>query len=788
MNEHPLGSQPTTNQTVAGTPAGNKPAAPNNHANQTDRNQQGAQTRAPQKAKIPQQHPAPQARPQAARPHGSHAAPRPKTARAHAKPGSAPTADEKPRAGKSRYLPALDGIRALAVVAVVLYHLNLTWIQGGLLGVTMFFVISGYIITRLLLNEFEQSGRIDLKSFWIRRARRLLPAIGVLMVVTIVLCTFFNHVMLTKMRPDILPSLFFVNNWWQIAQNVSYFDALGDPSPLTHFWSLAIEEQFYLIWPPLLLGLLSTHVKKPTVRRIVLGLSAVSALAMTLLYNPAVDPSRIYYGTDTRVFSLLLGVWLAFIPPRDMSPARLVRALGLDALAGGVKTTTGDAAIKAAANDPAGGDTDDDGRAPESPAAARGAIALTSIDLVGFIGLAGLLALFMLSNGYSAFQYRGGMLLCSVFTMMLIAACVQDDGLLVRLFSLKPFVWIGKRSYSIYLWHYPLLLLMNPVADIRQTPWWMTAIQLAVVVAVAECSYRFIETPFRHGALGTCIRRVRQGEEPLQMIQRHIVPFGIAGVTLLFAVGGLVFVPNTSALSEEGAALLEGNGGGEPSEPSDNGDAAASDGEVETDKDGFPAGAYDVLMIGDSVSLRTIPNFEQTFPHGHIDAAKNRQFTTGVDLASQYIAGNQAGKIVVIALGTNGLVTDENTDQMMSLLGDKRVVVFMTTRSPQPWVGPTNEAIARAAERYANVRIIDWYGFSEGRNDLFDGDGTHLSSDGAEQFIQLVYDTVRPDLPLHAEDHPEQQVIERANELAGSATSSIAAAAKAGAGQEPAKN
>lgn len=753
MNEHPLGSQPTTNQ-----PAANGPAKPT------------------------------QPRPQQ-RPHGSHAAPRPKTARTHAKPGSAPTADEKPRAGKSRYLPALDGIRALAVVAVVLYHLNLTWIQGGLLGVTMFFVISGYIITRLLLNEFEQSGRIDLKSFWIRRARRLLPAIGVLMVVTIVLCTFFNHVMLTKMRPDILPSLFFVNNWWQIAQNVSYFDALGDPSPLTHFWSLAIEEQFYLIWPPLLLGLLSTHVKKPTIRRIVLGLAAASALAMTLMYNPAVDPSRIYYGTDTRVFSLLLGVWLAFIPPRDMSPARLMRALGLDALLNKVRAnahaSTGKTAVEAAASGAANGAVDGGGDS-STPDAARGA--LTSIDLVGFIGLAGLLALFMLSNGYSAFQYRGGMLLCSVFTMMLIAACVQEGGLLVRFFSLKPFVWIGKRSYSIYLWHYPLLLLMNPVADIRQTPWWMTAIQLAVVAAVAECSYRFIETPFRHGALGKCIRRVRQGEEPLQMIQRHIVPFGIAGVTLLFAIGGLVFVPNTSALSEEGAALLEGNAGGEPSEPSANGDAVADDGEVETDKDGFPAGAYDVLMIGDSVSLRTIPNFEQTFPHGHIDAAKNRQFTTGVDLASQYIAGNQAGKIVVIALGTNGLVTDENIDQMMSLLGDKRVVVFMTTRSPQPWVGPTNEAIARAAERYANVRIIDWYGFSEGRNDLFDGDGTHLSSDGAAQFIQLVYDTVRPDLPLHAEDHPEQQVIERANELAGSATSSIAAAAKAGAGQEPAKN
>lgn len=792
MNEQHLAPQPATDQPATGTPAENERVAPDNHMSQSDRSQQDAREQAPQQARRAQQQPAPQARPRAARPHGSHAAPRPKSARAHAKPGPTPAANEKPRAAKSRYLPALDGIRALAVIAVVLYHLNLTWIQGGLLGVTMFFVISGYIITRLLLNEFEQNGRIDLKSFWIRRARRLLPAIVVLMVVTIVLCTFFNHVMLTKMRPDILPSLFFVNNWWQIAQNVSYFDALGDPSPLTHFWSLAIEEQFYLIWPPLLLGLLSTHVKKPTVRRIVLGLAAASALAMALLYNPAVDPSRIYYGTDTRVFSLLLGVWLAFIPPRDMSPKRMAGALGLDVLAGKARAKMDAASGKPAPETAAGGaanNADDNGdRNSDTPAAARGTIALTSVDLVGFIGLAGLLALFTLSNGYSAFQYRGGMLLCSIFTMMLIGACVQDDGLLVRLFSLKPFVWIGKRSYSIYLWHYPLLLLMNPVADIRQTPWWMTAIQLAVVVAVAECSYRFIETPFRHGALGAFFRRVRQGEEPLQIAQKHIVPFGVASVTLLLALGGLVFVPNTSALSEEGAALLEGDAGKDNGKPiADTGDATDK-GEVETDKDGFPAGAYDVLMIGDSVSLRTIPNFEQTFPHGHIDAAKNRQFTTGVDLASQYIAGNQAGKIVVIALGTNGLVTDENIDQMMNLLGDMRVVVFMTTRSPQPWVGPTNEAIARAAQRYPNVRIIDWYAFSEGRNDLFDGDGTHLSSDGAAQFIQLVYDAVRPDLPLHAEDHPEQQVIEKANQLANTATSSIANAARAGAEQEPAKN
>ena len=207
---------------------------------------------------------------------------------------SSATYQQAPARPKSRYIPALDGLRTLAVVAVVLYHLNLTWAQGGLLGVTIFFVLSGYLITRLLLNEVAKTGRIDLKSFWIRRIRRLVPAVVTVVFVTCALCTIFNHVMLTKMRPDILPSLLFFNNWWQIAQNVSYFNALGDPSPLTHFWSLAIEEQFYLIWPPLLFAMVSMHVSKPNTRRVVLGLSAVSALAMMVLYNPAADPSRVY--------------------------------------------------------------------------------------------------------------------------------------------------------------------------------------------------------------------------------------------------------------------------------------------------------------------------------------------------------------------------------------------------------------------------------------------------------------------------------------------------------------
>lgn len=662
----------------------------------------------------------------------SHAASAPHAAaKLHASGGAHTGAAAESHASGGRYIPALDGIRTLAVAAVVLYHLNPALIPGGMQGVTVFFVLSGFLITHLLLVEHASTGRIDLKGFWQRRLRRLVPAILVVIVVTAALCTGLNHVMLTKMRGDIIPSALFFNNWWQIANQQSYFSAVGDPSPLTHFWSLAIEMQFYLVWPIALMIALRHRVPARRMRRGALVLAAISAAEMALLYSPALDPSRVYYGTDTRVCSLLLGAWLAFIPHARLD----------EVVRGGIKRVLG--------------------REISAP-----------LDVVGGVGLAGLVLLALCTNGYSAFPYRGGIVLASLCAAMLVAACMQPHGLLARIFAWEPLVWLGKRSYGIYLWHYPLLLLMNPASDVSIKPWWVYLAQVAVVVAVAELSYRVIETPCRHGAIERLVRRVAHDRGSLGgWAKRHSIVLGCAALTMLVAAGGLIFVPATSALSDEGAALLQGNGtdananapgapGGAPSGGASSNTNASDPNDAETGDARMPDGAFDITMIGDSVSLRAVDAFAQTFPHGHIDAAVSRQFSAGVEAYRALIDADQAGRVAVFALGTNGPISPQDLDALIDLAGPKRVLVFVTNRAARPWCEPNNQLLAQAAKDHDNVKLVDWFAVSAGRNELFDGDGIHLSEEGVAEYIRLINDAVRAYLPFHPEDaHDERLVV-----------------------------
>lgn len=617
----------------------------------------------------------------------THASERAQTPSANRKRDAQPAPKKK-----SRYIPALDGLRALAVLGVIAYHMGMAWAPGGLLGVTVFFVLSGYLITSLLLIEWDNTGTINLPQFWLRRIKRLFPAIAFVIICVAALTTIFDHSLLTKLREDMWAALCWVTNWWYILRDVSYFDALGAPSPVTHFWSLAIEEQFYVVWPVVLILAHKFGVKRSHMRNATLVLVLASALEMALLFNPDADPSRVYYGTDTRAFSLLIGAWLAFVWPSNQLGANNEVQL--------------DRNVRIA------------------------------LDAVGGIALIGLIAMMGCIEGTSAIMYRGGILLASIITMVIIAVIVHPSSILGKVFSAKPLVWIGLRSYGIYLWHYPLLLLMNPRSNIAGTPWWMYLVELAVMFACAAFSYKFVEDPIRHGSIGTFVSRVRSGEVYLaDWLRDHAIPTVAAAAVTLVCVGGLIFVPNTSAL--EGGDLLKDESAHVAGVPAAN-DAATAE-----------KAKLDVLMIGDSVSVRAIPNFTETFPYGAIDAAVNRQLTVGEDVYRSYAEQGIVGDIVVFALGTNGQVTDEQLDDLLGEVGTDKHVFFVNTRSPQTWMAETNAALERAADRYDNVQVIDWYSASAPHGDWFDGDGTHLSQDGAQTYIDLVHDAIADLLPEH---------------------------------------
>lgn len=620
--------------------------------------------------------------------------------RTHAPPAACRSVARKaPERPKSRYIPALDGLRAFAVLAVIAYHMDMPWAKGGLLGVTVFFVLSGYLITSLLVIEFQGTGRINLPDFWLRRVRRLFPAIVFAVVCVAVLCTIFNHALLTKLRPDVIPSLFFFNNWWQIFHNVSYFDALGSPSPVTHFWSLAIEEQFYLVWPVLLFILMKLGVRKRTLSIMTLVLALLSAIDMAVLFDPHGDPSRVYYGTDTRAFSLLIGAWLAFVWPSHQL-----------------------------------------GATDSVHVSRRARWALDGVGLAAFVGL---FLMVWLADGFSPFLYRGGLVLCSVLTAVVIAVMVHPASLLGRFWGLAPFVWIGKRSYGIYLWHYPLLLLMLPQNGIAESPWWMMLLALVAIFACSAFSYTFVENPIRHGAIGALLSDIANRRTTLQEWFRTHVVHAVAGTLLvLVAIGGLIFVPDTSAL--EGGDLLK-------DESAQIGGPTAGDLANSEQQASESAAKLDVLMIGDSVSVRAIPNFQEAFPYGAIDAAVNRQLYVGQEVYQAYADQNIVGNVVVFALGTNGVATDDQLDGLIAAVGSDKHIWFVNTRSPQSWMAETNDALARAADRYDNVELIDWYGLSAPHGDWFDGDGTHLSEAGAQAYIDMIRGAIEGYLPAHEE-------------------------------------
>lgn len=350
-----------------------------------------------------------------------------------------------------RYMPGLDGLRALSVLAVIAYHLNLKWAGGGLLGVAIFFVISGYLITDQIILEWKLHGRLRLLKFWVRRLRRLLPAMFVMLIFVALWLWIADPTRLLSLKGEFISSLFYINNWWLIFHQVSYFESFGPPSPIGHLWSLAVEEQFYLIWP-VALTIVLKHIRYRGKLLIwILGAAIISALAMALIYVPGDDPSRVYYGTDTRAFALLIGAALAVVWPSWKLKGNITEK------------------------------------------------ANRILDLTGLFGMCALIMMIFTSNKFDESLYRGGFFYLSIITAIVIAVLVHPASRMGMLMGCKPLRWIGVRSYSLYIWHFPIIMLSNPDVSMDGPDYILIVLQLLASFALASLSFNYIEEPLRRG-------------------------------------------------------------------------------------------------------------------------------------------------------------------------------------------------------------------------------------------------------------------------------------------------
>jgi peptidoglycan/LPS O-acetylase OafA/YrhL len=647
------------------------------------------------------------------------------------------------------YSPGLDGLRALAVIAVLLYHADLAWIPGGFLGVEVFFVISGYLITALLLAEWRQRGRIDLKTFWLRRARRLLPALYVLLVVTLAFAVVFLPAEVAGLRGDVLAAFGYVTNWYLIFGQESYFEAVGRPSLLQHLWSLAVEEQFYLIWPPILaLGLCigATRLRRRRVLMVALFGAVASAVAMALLYTPGVDPSRIYYGTDTRATGLLCGGALAFLwaPGEKYSilEARHRRIM----LAG-------------------------KGRFRRR----WGWTAPLLLDILGFAALGSLVWFCLHLGEFQPFLYMGGFALVGLATTATIMAVVHPHTLIgARLLGSAPLRWIGVRSYGIYLWHWPVFMVTRPKIDVPFDGWPLLALRLAATAILADLSYRYIETPIRRGALSRAWRTLREAQGPLRRRLRlqwagALVPIlascALLGVAVAQAeppkkpsylasmksvhtaeghkIKGEARGANKTDGSATDADSIASNEGTQEENPGDTGAAPMAGGTAKKTLDSERTAPSEftgsVSAIGDSVMLGAIRGLQKDIQGlTVIDAQVGLQVYTATDILKSRRASGQLGDVVVVHLGNNGTFTKGEFDQIMRILSGVDKVVFVNVSVPRPWEEPNNQVIAEGVARYPNTVLVDWHSASADRPELFYKDGYHLSPEGQQIYADLI--------------------------------------------------
>lgn len=607
------------------------------------------------------------------------------------------------RLKKSRYISGFDGIRTLAVIGVILYHLAPYQFQGGFLGVPIFFVVSGYLITDLLFQEWQQNKRIDVIGFYIRRVKRLYPALVTLVLATTAYITLFARDLLANIRAVIMTNLLYVYNWYQVAHHESYFDKFGTQSPFTHLWSLSIEGQFYLFWPLIIIILLKFVKKKQPIFDTMIILAFISALLMAILYRTGQDPSRVYYGTDTRMFSILLGAALAVVWPSTALRKDLPTNLRL------------------------------------------------LLDVVGGGALMLLCLMFMQMTGESALVYRGGMFFFSVLSMILVAVVAHPGADMNRLLTNRLFTWIGKRSYGIYLYQYPVLVFFESKINVADHSFLYALIEVALILVLSDFSYRFLELPLQHFDYSKtwstlkefCRRDSSYGNKRWYML--------IPGLIVLLAVVGATTGTTSGSEAKKDTALEKTIKENNKKVAKQNKNIAAKTSSSEhssssadtntakqfdlTENEIAKAKQLQITAVGDSVLADASTTLQEIFPNMYVDAKVGRQVREAIPVLQSLAQSGKLANTVLLSEGTNGPYSEQELDQIMAIVGKERKLYWINVHVPtRRWQDQVNNDLKVAAKKYPNLKVIDWYTYSKNHPEWFYDDNVHPNSEGLKYY------------------------------------------------------
>lgn len=577
-----------------------------------------------------------------------------------------------------QYIPAIDGLRAVAVAAVILYHLGFSWIPGGFLGVDLFFVISGYVITRLLLDSIERSGGLDLRGFYKARARRLLPPMIFMIVVTAFYITIWAQDSVKRFVTDIPFALTGTINWWLVAKEQDYFEAIGRPPLLQHTWSLAVESQFYLVWPVILLLVLKRFGKKviPFAALLIALISASLLFYVSLQLDASSDVSHIYFGTDTHSVGLFLGAALAvsWIPQNF-----------------------------------------------KSEVSAR---AQNFIDLIGVFGLTGILATFLLIDESSPTAYKIAFPLAAIFGVAIITSIVHPASRFAPILQNRVLLWIGERSYAIYLWHWVIFQISRPRVDIDGQDWALIAVRILIVLALADISLKLVELPIRSGAVEYWFKGMKYRTASVRKRQKILVVSSISVVILSLSILSTTAIVSSNRTAQAFEESLT---------------SAPVVTETETAAIN-PSQA--IWLTGDSVILGIRSAIAEIRPIIIVNARVGRQAPELLEEMQRDVA-KAAGSTVVMDLGNNDLLDPETVREIFALAKESPRIVVVNTAVPRPYRDENNRIIQEVAAEFSNVRVVDWNSISEDHPEYFAPDGVHLVPTGVTAYVMAIDEALK---------------------------------------------